>query len=292
MALPSTKCLDHIVHLTPPGSVQETTTQFENLGFRVLPGGQHADGLTENALVVLQDDVYLELISFVHYPENYPPGTPEREKRDNHKWAKMAPGWIDFAFLGNGSETTRISDIINNRTRADGREPFYKSEVSGGRLRPDGVELKWLITDPEPLDSKGVLPFFCGDVTPRELRVPSKPPTNAEHPSSALGIAFVRVRCTPNVLDDLSRKFSDVIGSSPHISGKTHEWELETLHQYTITPGGRKCHLILEPHHDEAIDMSDTATAIGIYELGIFVQKEQPNPTVKTPYGKLVWVKA
>ncbi|EEB95707.1 hypothetical protein MPER_05280, partial [Moniliophthora perniciosa FA553] len=47
----STNILDHIVHLTPPGSVEETARQFRDLGFNVLPGGRHADGLTENALV-------------------------------------------------------------------------------------------------------------------------------------------------------------------------------------------------------------------------------------------------
>lgn len=30
----STKCIDHIVHLTPPGSVEETSQQFRGLGFK------------------------------------------------------------------------------------------------------------------------------------------------------------------------------------------------------------------------------------------------------------------
>lgn len=73
----STRALDHIVHLTPPGSLKVTVEQWEKLGFKcvlfefinnqltlltgiisceidvsVSPGGTHADGLTENALVV------------------------------------------------------------------------------------------------------------------------------------------------------------------------------------------------------------------------------------------------
>jgi hypothetical protein len=30
----TTKTLDHIVHLTPPGTVQQTAEQFRGLGFK------------------------------------------------------------------------------------------------------------------------------------------------------------------------------------------------------------------------------------------------------------------
>ncbi len=33
MASPSTSILDHIVHLTPPGTLEETVSAFQNLGF-------------------------------------------------------------------------------------------------------------------------------------------------------------------------------------------------------------------------------------------------------------------
>lgn len=153
----------------------------------VIPGGTHADGLTANALVVrafildmcsdynhclqvLSDGVYLELISFTHPPTYYPPNSPERQRREAHAWASKSPGWIDYAFLGNGSQSTRISDIINARAKADGSGTVYLPEQSGGRTRPDGVVLKWLISAPKS-HPRGALPFFCGDVTPRSLRV-------------------------------------------------------------------------------------------------------------------------
>ena len=31
---PSIRTLDHIVHLTPPGTIQETAKQFRELGFK------------------------------------------------------------------------------------------------------------------------------------------------------------------------------------------------------------------------------------------------------------------
>ena len=69
MSSPSTRTLDHIVHITPPGTFHETAEQFRQLGFksvcfsltyftlltlptRVIDGGTHAGGLTANSLVV------------------------------------------------------------------------------------------------------------------------------------------------------------------------------------------------------------------------------------------------
>lgn len=119
---------------------------------------------------VLDDGVYLELISFTHPQSHYPPGSPERIERDKNPWAYKPPGWIDFAFLGNGSRTNSVSESINARARAHGDPDLYLPEQDGGRTRPDGKVLKWLISPP-PFARRGILPFFCGDVTPRTLRV-------------------------------------------------------------------------------------------------------------------------
>jgi hypothetical protein len=58
---------------------------------------------------------------------------------------------------------------------------------SGGRERPDGVRIAWKTARPATPD----LPFLCGDVTPRDLRVP----TGAArlHPNGVTGIARVLV---------------------------------------------------------------------------------------------------
>ena len=64
----------------------------------------------------------------------------------------------------------RISDIINDRAKQDGSGTKYHSEQPGGRKRSDGRELQWVISAPVA-DEAGTLPFFCGDVTPREWRV-------------------------------------------------------------------------------------------------------------------------
>jgi hypothetical protein len=97
-------------------------------------------------------------------------------KREAHRWANEPLGWIDYAFLRNGSLEPghRISDAINQRTGEVGSDVVYLAEVSGGRVRPDGEVLKWVISAPKEREGEGkvgVLPFFCGDVTPRGLRV-------------------------------------------------------------------------------------------------------------------------
>ncbi|KDR81959.1 hypothetical protein GALMADRAFT_240307 [Galerina marginata CBS 339.88] len=282
----NTRTLDHIVHLTPPGSVEEASRQFRDLGFQVLPGGTHAGGLTANALVVFDDGVYLELISFTHPASYYPPGSPERKLRDTHTWAQKSPGWIDFAFLGNGShkESESISKTINERGRQDGSGVLYDPEQDGGRTRPDGQILKWLISGPQS-DRRGVLPFFCGDVTPRSLRVPGEPPSNTVHPSAARGIAYVRVLANASSFDAVSRQLTSVIGKKS-ISSTDNQvvWELDTVHKQHESPLLR-----LEVPADEEEDGFLQTSSSGIYEVAFRIKGEK-RASQTTPYGKVSWV--
>ncbi|KAF9009562.1 glyoxalase-like domain-containing protein [Cyathus striatus] len=296
-SVPSTKTLDHIVHLTPPGSVESVSKQFTDLGFTVIPGGTHADGLTANALVVLSDHIYLELISFTHSISHYPPGSPIRKQRESHAWANKEPGWIDFAFLGNGvaqpgTESQRISDAINNRGKEENTGVVYESEVPGGRTRPDGQILKWVITAVSKDLSKckrGTWPFFCGDVTPRQLRVPTEPPANMRHPSTALGIAYIRVLSSSDALNQLAKELTSIVGAPP-ISSSDGEvvWKLDAV-QAGTTPSPK---LILSvPSTDDAEGVHYISNNLaGIHEVGFYVEDRQRNGRGNTPYGRLVWV--
>ncbi|KAF4614453.1 hypothetical protein D9613_003318 [Agrocybe pediades] len=285
----NTHILDHIVHLTPPGTVEQVSKQFSELGFHVLPGGTHADGLTANALVVFADGVYLELISFTHPASHYPAGSPERKQRDNHTWAQKSPGWIDYAFLGNGSHTESISATINERSRKEGSGVVYNPEQDGGRTRPDGQILKWLISGPQP-EQRGILPFFCGDVTPRSLRVPDQPASNTKHPSTTRGIAFVRILVKPPLFQSTSRQLTSVVGSSPTISTNVEyaEWVLDTTHG----GGAAQPRLLLAvpSNNDESSFLESIATGSGIYEVAFHVEPGTKSGSETTPYGKISWV--
>ncbi|KAJ6620369.1 glyoxalase-like domain-containing protein [Mycena sp. CBHHK59/15] len=265
----STKTLDHIVHLTPPGTVEETSQQFRKLGFKVIDGGVHADGLTANSLVVLGDNVYIELIS----------------KRESHKWAAKSPGWIDYAFLGNGSMKApdRISDIVNDR-RGSSDRPLYLDEVAGGRTRPDGEVLKWVITS--PAEANSVLPFFCGDVTDRHLRVPTEPASNCRHPCGALGIAHIVLLTSESNFAALSNELSVVIASPPLSRTATEaRWLLSTLN------GRHPTTLILSTASDqEQVQITSNNSNPVIYEVGFWVGEDGEEGSVSTPFGRVVWV--
>jgi hypothetical protein len=48
--------LDHLVMLV--GYLDRAVRDYEELGFTVTPGGEHADGLTHNALIPFRDRSY------------------------------------------------------------------------------------------------------------------------------------------------------------------------------------------------------------------------------------------
>src|SRR3712207_4752596 len=76
--------LDHLVILVR--DLDRAVRGYEELGFAVTPGGEHADGLTRNALIPFQDGSYLELVSFLD----------PADTRDN-VW-----GWRRFLEKGGG----------------------------------------------------------------------------------------------------------------------------------------------------------------------------------------------
>ncbi|KAN0073789.1 Glyoxalase-like domain containing protein [Tylopilus felleus] len=290
MSTPSTKTLDHIVHLTPPGTVEQTSQQFRDLGFNVIAGGTHTGGLTANALVILGDGVYLELISFTHPVSHYPLGSPDRQRRETTPWAHKDPGWIDFAFLG-ASETS-IAQIIHARAERDHSGIRYALETPGGRTRADGQVLKWVLTSPEDDRLKGTAPFFCGDVTPRELRVPTDPPSNGVHPSGVKGVAYVRVLVDPASLARVSAQLTSVVGEPPRSNpaGSEYTWTLE-VPSTRNTSSTQKPRLILStPAHGEEEDHLDTKGP-GIYEVAFSVGCDGVERESKTPYGKIVWLR-
>ncbi|KAG6856733.1 hypothetical protein H0H87_001333 [Tephrocybe sp. NHM501043] len=286
MSISSTKILDHIVHLTPPGSVEQASNQFRQLGFTY--------------------GVYLELISFTHPPSYYPPGSPDRKARDSHRWSSKPLGWIDFAFLGNGALTgdNRISDIINERAKKEGSGVAYAPELAGGRQRPDGKVLKWVISAPS-VASQGPLPFFCGDVTPREwrvcgssclnslfinsfnsIKVPSEPPSNINHPSTAHGILHVLLLTSSETFDSLLRQFTSVVGSPP-ISSTDSEvaWQLEAINE---RGNGPQLILKVDQSEREADFVQEVGT--GIFEVAFSTESREGS--ADTPYGKIVWTPA
>jgi catechol 2,3-dioxygenase-like lactoylglutathione lyase family enzyme len=170
--------LDHIVILVR--DLEQTIVDYTSLGFTVQRGGIHADGATHNALVGFADGSYLELIAFLK------PAT-------RHRWAQASAsgtqGFIDFALL-----PSNVGSVIDT---ARSRGLFYTGPVDGGRVRPDGERLAWQIGAPPSPD----LPFLCGDITPRALRVLEG--SVRSHPNGVQSIASITL-----VVADLEASFA------------------------------------------------------------------------------------
>ena len=142
--------LDHVVigfH-----DLERAVSEYRSQGFTVTPGGRHpAPRTSSNALVIFEDGSYLELISWS------PPNAAER-------WSNVlqqhGEGYLDFALLP--------EDVPRAIAEAKARGLQLNGPMDGRRVRPDGREIKWQTARPATFD----LPFLCGDVTPREWRVP------------------------------------------------------------------------------------------------------------------------
>ena len=168
------RMLDHVAFVAR--DLAAAAEEYRGRGLTVTPGGEHADGSTHNVLVAFANGAYLELISFLR-------------PAPQHRWWRYADsgGFADFAVL---------SDDLDADVAALGTLVTRRPE-EGGRIRPDGVRLRWrtaVLTPP--------LPFLIEDLTPRDRRVPSG--EAARHPNGTTGIASVVVGCRDLVSAELA----------------------------------------------------------------------------------------
>jgi hypothetical protein len=203
--------IDHIVIVDRDLDVM--VQQAESLGFTVVPGGEHAGGMTHNALIAFRDGSYIELIAFI-----------DPDQRSTHRWWPRlwkGGGLVDFALLCADLEAE--ADAI----RARGLE--LPDVVENGRLRPDGQRLEWRQAFPQQVVGESGLPFLIEDVTPRSLRVPHEP-DQVTHRNGVTGIAGVTL-----LVDDLVRAsgaLADITGHEvtqrePEVPGARHQARVE-----------------------------------------------------------------
>ena len=160
--------LDHVVIAV--SELEAAMADYRALGFTVVAGGSHPGRTSHNALVVFADGSYLELIAWK---------SPNPAERWCVEFGKHGEGLMDFALLPD--------DVAGVIASARARGLHLNGPIEGGRKRPDGAELKWHTGRQVTFD----LPFLCGDVTARALRVPEG--EVRAHPNGVLGIASVTV---------------------------------------------------------------------------------------------------
>jgi catechol 2,3-dioxygenase-like lactoylglutathione lyase family enzyme len=160
--------LDHVVIAVT--DLEGAIVDYRRLGFTVERGGRHPGRTSHNALVVFEDGAYLELIAWEE---------PNPAERWNVEHLKHGDGFMDFALIPD--------DVPRAVALARVRGLAVSGPTDGGRVRPDGEELKWQTARQSTFD----LPFLCGDVTPRELRVPEG--HVRRHANGAAGVATLVV---------------------------------------------------------------------------------------------------
>jgi hypothetical protein len=164
--------LDHLVILV--SDLEFASADYECLGFAVTPGGEHADGLTRNALVPFQGGTYLELVSFLD---------PEDPTDNVWGWRRFYPqeGLIDYCVASDDLD----ADVKRLASLGFGVE----SPEDGGRRLPDGTNIRWRSAR---IRQEGrIFPFLIEDLTPRDLRVPGGPETR--HPNGAVGVSHLEI---------------------------------------------------------------------------------------------------
>jgi hypothetical protein len=180
--------IDHIV--IPVLDLDVAIADYSDLGFIVVPGGRHSGLNTHNALIAFADGCYFELIALLE-----PANTP-------HWWFEALPrggGITDFCAQ---SDNLEADTAAFRRAGASIEPPFRMS-----RERLDGYRISWELavnTD----GTRGLVPFFICDITPRHERVPR------DH-SQSNGAAAVRsVAIVVGVIDSIRRVYEVALGQS------------------------------------------------------------------------------
>ena len=180
------KGIDHLVIVVK--DLQQAATDYEQLGFTVVPGGKHPVG-SHNVLISFSDGSYLELIGFY------------RDANDHRWWQPLQIGerLVDYCMqtddLRRDTQSLRVAGVSIN------------DPVPWSRTRPDGYELKWILSLATG-SHRGIAPFLIEDVTPRNERIPQQ----FDHYNGAVGIDTVTIAVGD--LSQVERWYSAVLGRS------------------------------------------------------------------------------
>jgi hypothetical protein len=181
------KGIDHLVIAV--NDLDQATADYRQLGFTVVPGGQHPVG-SHNALIAFEDGSYLELIAFY------------REALDHRWWEPLQKGerLVDYCM--------QTDDLAGDTRKLRECGVAINDPVPWSRIRPDGYELEWILSLATG-SHRGVAPFLIQDATPREERIPRQ----TEHANGATGIGTLSV-----VVGELSKVdhwFQTILGRAP-----------------------------------------------------------------------------
>jgi catechol 2,3-dioxygenase-like lactoylglutathione lyase family enzyme len=177
--------IDHIVIVV--NDLEQAAKDYEQLGFTVVPGGKHPVG-SHNVLISLADGAYIEIIAFY------------REALDHRWWKPLQKGerLVDFCM--------QTDDLDGDTLKLRAAGVAINDPVPWSRTRPDGYELKWLLSLAQG-SHRGVAPFLIQDVTPREERIPR----TFDHKNRATGIETVTIAVSD--FAEIQRWYNNALGN-------------------------------------------------------------------------------
>lgn len=216
--------LDHLVIAVT--DLQHAIADYKAFGFNVIPGGRHQHAPTQNALVYFADGTYLELIEWT---------APAPAEKWYEQLSRHGDGLVDFAFV-----PSRMGDAI---IQAEEGGAHYRGPIDGSRIKPSGEQVRWQLGWPITY----ALPFLCGDITPRSLRVPEG--DVRKHPNLACGISSIAI-----AVDDLrvaEEAYRALLGSdSEAVFGTPTLLEKTGIEVLTIRLGAADIHLVTDDGTD------------------------------------------
>ncbi|QDS71409.1 hypothetical protein FKW77_003221 [Venturia effusa] len=264
--------LDHIIILVPHASLKSLPASLSS-AFTIYSGGTHADNKTTNSLVLLKSGVYLEFIAFVE---------DDVDRKEGHWWGTKTTGSIiDFALTSGG-----VGDVEGVRRKLAALEDEkeggkvvvgYRDSKRGGRKRPDGVDVEWDVTFATSSIERGTVPFWCHDVTEREVRVPIESAEGAtRHPCRAVGVSKVVLVVASDSFEGLQRVYAKICGKEG-VQGVHGEVVFEILQPVA---GSSPSSLVLRKAEgvEEKAVVGKNGGIAGIWEVVLAVEGSLPSP--------------
>ena len=272
--------LDHIVILLPHKDIVKPPKWLTD-HFKITPGGVHAGGQTENKLIIFRDGSYIELIAFVN---------DDPKHRTGHRWGDKKFGIIDFAFSSQEDADESYASLRDRLAKAEvGVE--YEQPEAGGRTRDDGQLLKWKVTVPAMPTLRGEVPFFCHDITPRDLRVPFSEESTS-HPGGVYGVKGLKIYVLQERVGDLSKAYSAILDvKDGSVDSKVGRFEVRSLRSMEGKSGAVLN--IQEPSEDERKRLvADRGVLLCELEFGKIDSTEESSQTprinLKYDVGRII----
>ena len=137
--------IDHLIYAVP--DLDEGVAQLEKqLGVRAVYGGHHVGIGTQNALIALGPNSYLEIFA----PD--PSQIVYRKPRPFHIDTLTRPRLIGWAAKGEQLEVLSALNLGNDQKLGE--------VIEGSRTTGQGEVLRWMVTNPRVRIGDGLVPFF------------------------------------------------------------------------------------------------------------------------------------